>query len=61
MEQSTDALKVENPAIDTGQEVADVEPLPDDWDAAEALLFARPKALTCSPLRPPGGNLLFVK
>ena len=32
----TNALKVDDPAIDTSQEVADVEPYPDDWVAAEA-------------------------
>ena len=35
LEQPTDALKGENPAIDTSQEVADVEPFPDELVAAE--------------------------
>jgi len=35
LEQPTDALKGEDPAIDTGQEAADVEPFPDERVAAE--------------------------
>ena len=35
LEQPTDALKGEDPEIDTGQEAADVEPFPDERVAAE--------------------------
>ena len=31
----TNALKGEDPAIDASQDVADIEPFPDDWVAAE--------------------------
>ena len=35
LEQPTDALKGEDPAIDASQKVADVEPYSDEWVAAE--------------------------